>query len=103
MFTMPPVQAEKQIKKPSAIQNPSSPVRTLGMVGVTGLEPAASRPPDVCATSCATPRYSLLKYLYSIAEIPLIVKDFFHNFFEIFIKIYKVVLTLTRLLLYNIG
>ena len=26
------------------------------VVGVTGLEPAASRPPDVCATSCATPR-----------------------------------------------
>ena len=42
MFTMPPVQAEKQIKKPSAIQNPLSPVRTLGMVEVTGLEPAAS-------------------------------------------------------------
>ena len=40
MFTMPPVQAEKQIKKPSAIQNPLSPVRTLGMVRVKGLEPS---------------------------------------------------------------
>ena len=29
------------------------------MVGVTGLEPAASRPPDVCATNCATPRLSV--------------------------------------------
>ena len=26
------------------------------MVGVTGLEPATSRPPAVRATSCATPR-----------------------------------------------
>ena len=26
------------------------------VVGVTGLEPAASRPPDACATNCATPR-----------------------------------------------
>ncbi len=30
--------------------------RTFLMVGVTGLEPATSRPPAVRATSCATPR-----------------------------------------------
>ena len=28
----------------------------MSMVGVTGLEPATSRPPAVRATSCATPR-----------------------------------------------
>jgi hypothetical protein len=27
------------------------------LVGVTGLEPATSRPPAVRATNCATPRY----------------------------------------------
>ena len=43
-------------KKPSAYITLSDPVRTLGMVGVTGLEPAAPRPPDVCATNGATPR-----------------------------------------------
>ncbi len=30
----------------------------FSMVGVTGLEPATSRPPAVRATNCATPRYS---------------------------------------------
>ena len=35
------------------------------MVGVTGLEPATSRPPAVRATNCATPRYlvSLAHYI----------------------------------------
>jgi hypothetical protein len=28
----------------------------MSMVGVTGLEPATSRPPAVRATNCATPR-----------------------------------------------
>ena len=33
----------------------------LRLVGITGLEPATSRPPDVCATNCAKSRsfYSL--------------------------------------------
>ena len=26
------------------------------LVGITGLEPATSRPPDVCATNCAKSR-----------------------------------------------
>lgn len=34
------------------------------MVGVTGLEPATSRPPAVRATNCATPRRATI--LYSI-------------------------------------
>ena len=29
---------------------------TLAVVGITGLEPATSRPPDVCATNCAKSR-----------------------------------------------
>ena len=29
---------------------------TLAFVGITGLEPATSRPPDVCATNCAKSR-----------------------------------------------
>ena len=37
--------------------------RIFVLVGVTGLEPAASRPPDVCATSCATPRYSTMNII----------------------------------------
>ena len=28
----------------------------LFFVGITGLEPATSRPPDVCATNCAKSR-----------------------------------------------
>ena len=28
----------------------------LRLVGITGLEPATSRPPDVCATNCAKSR-----------------------------------------------
>lgn len=65
MFTMPPVQVEKQTKKPSVIQNLLSPVRTLGMVGVTGFEPAASRPPDVCANQLRyTPKYLYIIPLY---------------------------------------
>ena len=30
---------------------------TLAFVGITGLEPATSRPPDVCATNCAKSRF----------------------------------------------
>ena len=33
---------------------------TLAVVGITGLEPATSRPPDVCATNCAKSRSFLL-------------------------------------------
>jgi hypothetical protein len=36
------------------------------MVGVTGLEPATSRPPAVRATNCATPRLTALVYLILI-------------------------------------
>ena len=36
---------------------------TLAVVGITGLEPATSRPPDVCATNCAKSRYSKKKHL----------------------------------------
>ena len=32
------------------------------MVGVTGLEPATSRPPAVRATNCATPRYRICNF-----------------------------------------
>ena len=31
---------------------------TLALVGITGLEPATSRPPDVCATNCAKSRFA---------------------------------------------
>ena len=31
-------------------------MRYSDLVGVTGLEPAAPRPPDARATNCATPR-----------------------------------------------
>jgi hypothetical protein len=31
------------------------------MVGITGLEPATSRPPDVCATNCAKSRIASAK------------------------------------------
>ena|GEM_PF-2918450 len=34
---------------------------SLFSVGITGLEPATSRPPDVCATNCAKSRTLLLK------------------------------------------
>ena len=37
---MPPAQAKKDNKKPSVLQNLSGSVRTLGMVRITGLEPA---------------------------------------------------------------
>ena len=30
---------------------------SLRKVGITGLEPATSRPPDVCATNCAKSRF----------------------------------------------
>jgi hypothetical protein len=33
------------------------------LVGVTGLEPATSRPPAVRATNCATPRRCPHKYI----------------------------------------
>ena len=36
MFITPPVQVEKQTKKPSVIQNLLSPVRTLGMMAEEG-------------------------------------------------------------------
>ncbi len=31
-------------------------------VGITGLEPATSRPPDVCATNCAKSRKRVQRY-----------------------------------------
>ena len=34
---------------------------TLAFVGITGLEPATSRPPDVCATNCAKSRFATAK------------------------------------------
>ena len=35
---------------------------TLAFVGITGLEPATSRPPDVCATNCAKSRKRMQRY-----------------------------------------
>ena len=37
----------------------------LYLVGATGLEPATSRPPDVCATNCAKPRSLQVAELFS--------------------------------------
>ena len=34
---------------------------TFAFVGITGLEPATSRPPDVCATNCAKSRFCSAK------------------------------------------
>ena len=36
---------------------------TLAFVGITGLEPATSRPPDVCATNCAKSRLAVQNYI----------------------------------------
>ena len=33
----------------------------FAFVGITGLEPATSRPPDVCATNCAKSRFCVAK------------------------------------------
>ena len=33
----------------------------FAFVGITGLEPATSRPPDVCATNCAKSRFATAK------------------------------------------
>ena len=51
MFILPLAHVKKAIKKPSVIQNLSSSVRTLGMVRITGLEPAwvAPHEPESCA------------------------------------------------------
>ena len=44
------------MKKASVLNSLSNAVRTLAMVEVTGLEPAASWSQTTRATSCATPR-----------------------------------------------
>ena len=59
----------------------------LAFVGITGLEPATSRPPDVCATNCAKSRSFKLSTdpclsnagakVHSFCEIA----KFFRNFF----------------------
>ena len=41
------------------------------MVGVTGLEPATSRPPAGRATNCATPRYPTHHTKYSAGTVVL--------------------------------
>ena len=42
---------------------------TLAVVGITGLEPATSRPPDVCATNCAKSRSFLKLNTDPLAEM----------------------------------
>ena len=65
-------------------------------VGITGLEPATSRPPDVCATNCAKSRTLLLgtdlcfvecgckgTYFFRISQI-------FRQLFILFSKFYPI-------------
>ncbi len=47
------------------------------MVGVTGLEPATSRPPAVRATNCATPRYRTSR-LYHCSQLILLVGNYLY-------------------------
>ena len=51
------------------------------MVGITGLEPATSRPPDVCATNCAKSRS-----LIAVAKVRTFgdITKFYGYFFTIF-------------------
>ena len=51
----------------------------LVLVGITGLEPATSRPPDVCATNCAKSRS-----LFAIAKVRTFVgtSKYFGNFLQ---------------------
>ena len=39
------------------------------LVGATGLEPATSRPPDVCATNCAKPRTYVQKTAFLFLRV----------------------------------
>ena len=51
----------------------------LFVVGITGLEPATSRPPDVCATNCAKSRSFLLGTDLSFVECGCKSTQFFRN------------------------
>ena len=42
---------------------------SFASVGITGLEPATSRPPDVCATNCAKSRSFLKLSTDPLAEM----------------------------------
>ena len=46
-------------------------------VGITGLEPATSRPPDVCATNCAKSRFAVAKVMLFFKS-----PNFFWKFFS---------------------
>ena len=48
----------------------------FAFVGITGLEPATSRPPDVCATNCAKSRFCDAK-VSTLCEIPKFCGSFF--------------------------
>ena len=52
----------------------------LAFVGITGLEPATSRPPDVCATNCAKSR--LLSFQIASAKVLLYFET--NKYFSIF-------------------
>ena len=66
---------------------------TLAFVGITGLEPATSRPPDVCATNCAKSRSfssnllemrckgtALFRYLQIFNGLFFYIRVFYFNF-----------------------
>ncbi len=55
-------------------------------VGITGLEPATSRPPDVCATNCAKSRLAVAKVVIyfestKFSSYFFVIPIFFRNFF----------------------
>ena len=49
----------------------------LRLVGITGLEPATSRPPDVCATNCAKSRSKLCLAPTALSNAGAKVRRFF--------------------------
>ena len=58
------------------------------LVGITGLEPATSRPPDVCATNCAKSRsFKLLFSAFAGAKVAYFYESakYFFLFFLFFI------------------
>ena len=48
----------------------------VSKVGITGLEPATSRPPDVCATNCAKSRFCDAK-VYTLNEKSKLLAEIF--------------------------
>ena len=77
------------------------------IVGITGLEPATSRPPDVCATNCAKSRLLMLYWTFADAKVWYYFEmnkylAFFCSFFLYFFVFLAILDRLTSLLPYYI-